>query len=111
MDKPAYTPEEFASLFGHEKSWTYRMRRTGKLKAITDMGKLMIPASEAERLSKGGTASAKSPSVSDGAIVPAGANATEEWKTWVANKRAGRKPKAKSAPVKRTPRKIRKDPK
>jgi hypothetical protein len=50
-DKKAYTPEEFASLFGHEKTWSYRLVWAGKISPWPEgYGKMMIPASEVARL-------------------------------------------------------------
>lgn len=49
----AYTPAEFAALFGREKSWTYRQLYSGKLKTIKGMGGQLIPASEADRIVEG----------------------------------------------------------
>ena len=49
-EKKAYTPAEFAALFGREKTWAYRMLYAGKINGISDYGRMMIPASEAERI-------------------------------------------------------------
>ena len=49
----AYTPAEFAALFGREKSWTYRQIYSGKLKTIKGMGGQLIPAAEADRIVEG----------------------------------------------------------
>jgi hypothetical protein len=54
-EKRAYTPAEFAALFGREKTWAYRMLYSGKVNGITDYGRIMIAASEAERISSEGT--------------------------------------------------------
>jgi hypothetical protein len=51
-EKKAYTPPEFARLFGRERTWTYRLLYAGKIKGIKDYGRLMIPASEAERIAR-----------------------------------------------------------
>ncbi|MFN0126286.1 MAG: helix-turn-helix domain-containing protein [Verrucomicrobiales bacterium] len=45
-----YSPEEFAELFGKERSWAYRMLQKKKVQAITGYGHTKIPHSEAERL-------------------------------------------------------------
>lgn len=50
-DKPiAYSPAKFAALFNHDQSWAYRLICAGKVKVITDFGRMMIPASEVERI-------------------------------------------------------------
>ena len=48
--RAAYTPTEFAALFGREKTWTYRQIYHGRLKSIKGHGGQLIPASEAERI-------------------------------------------------------------
>ena len=53
-EKKAYTPAEFAALFGREKTWTYRMLYKGKINGISDYGRMMIPASEAARIENEG---------------------------------------------------------
>ncbi len=54
-ERAAYSPAEFAGLFGRKKTWTYRQLYAQRLKAITTLGQLMIPRSEAERLLAGAT--------------------------------------------------------
>lgn len=48
----AYSPAEFAALFGKEQTWAYRQLYSGKVKAITDHGRTMIAVSEVERIVK-----------------------------------------------------------
>jgi hypothetical protein len=48
--KKAYTPTEFAALFGKEKTWTYRQLYKGRIEGITKYGRLMIPVREADRI-------------------------------------------------------------
>ena len=50
IDRAAYTPSEFAALFGREKTWTYRKFYAGKLKMIQGLGERLVPASEVDRL-------------------------------------------------------------
>lgn len=50
MDKVTYTPAEFAAVFGKERTWGYRQLYAGKVKAITKLGRTMIPKSEVDRL-------------------------------------------------------------
>lgn len=49
-DRAAYSPTEFAALFGKSPTWGYRQLYSGKVKAIQGQGRLAIPASEVERL-------------------------------------------------------------
>jgi len=46
----AYTFAEFASFFGRDRSWAYRMVKSQRVRAVTGYGAMMIPASEVERL-------------------------------------------------------------
>jgi len=50
-EKVAYSPCEFAKLFGKERTWAYRLLQKGKLAKISgDFGNILIPASEVTRL-------------------------------------------------------------
>jgi hypothetical protein len=51
-ERAAFTPAEFASLFGHEQTWSYRQIYAGKIRVITGHGRMMIPKSEVERLQR-----------------------------------------------------------
>jgi len=51
-EREAYTPQEFAALFGRGQTWGYRMLYRGRVKAIKNLGRLLIPRSELERLSQ-----------------------------------------------------------
>ena len=46
----AYSPGEFAALFGKHQTWGYRQLYRGTVKAITQCGRILIPRSEVERL-------------------------------------------------------------
>lgn len=50
MEKLTYTPAEFAALFGKERTWAYRQLNAGKVQALTELGRTLIPKSEVERL-------------------------------------------------------------
>jgi hypothetical protein len=45
-----YPPSEFARLNGRHPTWGYRQLYSGRVKAITSMGRILIPASEVERV-------------------------------------------------------------
>jgi hypothetical protein len=47
-----YTIEEFAALFGKHKNWGYRLVWKGKVKVIKPLGEMLIPHSEAQRLTE-----------------------------------------------------------
>ena len=48
--RAAYSPAEFAALFGRNPTWAYRLLYGGKITALTDFGRILIPASELERV-------------------------------------------------------------
>lgn len=52
VKRVAYTPKEFAALFGKSQSWGYRQIYENKVKTITEYGRLLIPASQVERILK-----------------------------------------------------------
>lgn len=45
-----FSPGEFATLFGKSQTWGYRQIYAGKVKAITEYGRILIPAAEVERI-------------------------------------------------------------
>lgn len=49
-NRVAYSPAEFAATCGRHPSWAYRLLYGGKIRAITQLGRLLIPASELERV-------------------------------------------------------------
>ena len=49
-ERAAYSPAEFAALFNRHPTWAYRLMYDGKLQAVTGLGRLLIPASEVERI-------------------------------------------------------------
>ena len=50
MDRVTFSPGEFATLFGKSQSWGYRQIYAGKVKTITEYGRILIPASEVEKI-------------------------------------------------------------
>ena len=48
--RAAYSPAEFAATCGRHASWAYRLLYSGKIRAITELGRILIPASELERV-------------------------------------------------------------
>lgn len=56
-ERVAYSLAEFSSLFGRDRSWAYKLASAGKVRVIRGFGKLMVPATEVERiLGEGGVA-------------------------------------------------------
>jgi hypothetical protein len=45
----AYSPKEFGEANGKSATWGYRQIYSGKVKVISDCGRLLIPRSEIER--------------------------------------------------------------
>ena len=48
--RAAYSLAEFAASCGRHPSWAYRLLYGGKIRALTDLGRILIPASELERV-------------------------------------------------------------
>ena len=46
----AFSPKEFAAMFGKSQTWGYRQIYAGSVKAISDRGRIMIPALEVESI-------------------------------------------------------------
>ena len=98
MERVAFSPGEFAALFGKQQTWGYRQLYAGKVKSITEHGRILIPASEVERiLGKAGTY--------DGlkvkAKVPKGGSKIDAWRRFLSARRkaAGAKGKVASGAV------------
>jgi len=49
-NRAAFSPAEFAAAFGRHASWSYRLMYANKIRAITELGRILIPASELERV-------------------------------------------------------------
>jgi hypothetical protein len=45
-----FSPGEFAALFGKSQTWGYRQIYAGKVQAITEFGRILIPAAEVEKI-------------------------------------------------------------
>jgi len=55
LERAAFSPRDFAALFGRNCSWAYRQIQAGRVRAVKTFGCMFIPRSEVERL-LGGTA-------------------------------------------------------
>jgi hypothetical protein len=49
-ERAGFSPREFSLLFGKQKVWGYRQIYQGRVKAITQFGRMMIPRSEVDRI-------------------------------------------------------------
>jgi hypothetical protein len=61
-----FSPTEFAGMFGRQAVWGYRQIYAGKVKAIQELGRLIVPKSEIERLLA--TAAPYNPEPANGAV-------------------------------------------
>ena len=52
LKRVAFSPGEFAKLFGKSQTWGYRQIYAGKVRAITEYGRTFIPAAEVEAILK-----------------------------------------------------------
>lgn len=50
MERAAYTPKEFAALFGKSQTWGYRQIYSGKVTSTTEHGRTLIPAHEVDKV-------------------------------------------------------------
>ena len=50
ISRAAYSPAEFAATCGRHASWAYRLLYGGKIRAVTELGRILIPAAELERV-------------------------------------------------------------
>ena len=48
--RAAYSPAEFAATCGRHPSWAYRLLYGGKIRAVTQLGRILIPATELQRV-------------------------------------------------------------
>ena len=53
LKRVAFSPGEFAELFGKSQTWGYRQIYAGKVTTITEHGRILIPAKEVERVLEG----------------------------------------------------------
>ncbi len=49
-ERKALSPKEFASLFGRDATWAYRLIYAKKLKSTNALGHTLIPVTEADRI-------------------------------------------------------------
>ena len=50
MERVAYTPKEFAALFGKSQTWGYRKIYSGAVASTTEHGRTLIPATEVQKI-------------------------------------------------------------
>ena len=50
LNREGYSPAEFARSLGKHPTYIYRLLYAGKLKAVTQFGRLLIPRSEIDRM-------------------------------------------------------------
>ena len=98
LKRVAYSPGEFATLFGKSQTWGYRQIYAGHVKTITQHGRILIPAAEVDRiLGKAGIYNGEKKRVAKQVVV----SKAELWKRSVAGRQAakgdGEKPKRSAA--------------
>src|ERR1051325_10275686 len=49
-ERLGYSPAEFAASCGRHPSWAYRLLYGGKIRAVTQLGRILIPATELQRV-------------------------------------------------------------
>ena len=48
--RAALSPREFAASCGKHPTWAYRLLYANKIRAVTELGRILIPTSELERV-------------------------------------------------------------
>lgn len=107
MEKVTYTPAEFAKLFGKERTWAYRLLYKGKIVAVTEYGRTMIPGTEVEKIVGdagrylGANARARKPgpakSGKKNAAAPQAASSADHWREAIMRRRKRGQPRPESA--------------
>ena len=93
-DRVAFSPGEFAALFGKSQTWGYRQIYAGKVKTITEHGRILIPASEVERiLGKAGTYDGLKPKVKKNS------KTVDAWRRFISERRKAKRLPAPKASV------------
>lgn len=106
MDRVTFSPGEFAELFGKSQTWGYRQIYAGKVKTITEYGRILIPAAEVDRiLASAGRYNGlkKKPSRTKAEIQALKPELKSAWSEFLAKSRArGSKPEKKGSSRLRT---------
>ena len=101
-ERVAFSPGEFAELFGKSRTWGYRQIYAGKVKAITEHGRILIPAAEIDAiLQTAGVYDGLKPKLVKTKaeiknLVPRLQNA---WQSFLAARRQSTQPKNRAKPV------------
>lgn len=111
LKRVAYSPGEFAELFGKSQTWGYRQIYQGKVKAITEHGRILIPAKEVEKVleSAGIYNGLEKPKQTKARIEKLTPEQKSIWQRFVESRRRGGKGEGKhgsdavSRPTSRTP--------
>jgi hypothetical protein len=95
MERVTFSPGEFAALFGKSQTWGYRQIYAGKVKTITEYGRILIPAAEVEKIL--GTAGRyegqkKKPVRTKSEIQALKPELQNAWKEFIRRKRTGKAP-------------------
>ena len=101
-ERVAFSPGEFAELFGKSQTWGYRQIYAGRVKAITEFGRTMIAAAEVDAI-------LKSAGIYDGSKPKAVKTKSEiqrlaphlrnAWQSFLAVRRQAKRPKNPVKPV------------
>lgn len=84
LDRVAFSPGEFAALFGKSQTWGYRQIYAGKVKTVTELGRILIPAAEVDRvLGKAGTYNGLKPKIGNRG------KKLNAWRRFIAGRRKG----------------------
>ena len=91
LKRVAFSPGEFATLFGKSQTWGYRQIYAGKVKTITQHGRILIPAADVERiLAEAGIYNGEKKRVAKEV------SKAELWKRFIGSRKAGQRNDGKS---------------
>ena len=92
LPRLGFSPGEFAKLFGKSQTWGYRQMYAGKVKTITEYGRILIPVKEVERiLESAGIYNGRPPTASLKARLKKAATERQNvWRKFVEGKKAGK---------------------
>ncbi len=102
IERVAFSPREFAELFGKSQTWGYRQIYAGKVKAITRHGRILIPAAEVDAILKSaGTYDGSKPKTvkTKSEIQSLAPHLRNAWQSFLALRRQATPPKNPVKPV------------
>ena len=100
LQRVAFSPGEFAALFGKQQTWGYRQIYAGKVKAITEYGRIQVPSSEVNRiLATAGAYDGLRAPKTKAEFQKLGPKLNSAWQSFLTKRRAGASAKTNAKPA------------